>query len=106
MIKALTCTFRVEVTRLYSNTIRTSEHIRAARQLAVSTPRPETPPSRPRLHQRRLTPEERRELVAEYQAGGSIHGLSRKWGICRETVRRAVRTPLPTPRARPIARGS
>ncbi len=57
-------------------------------QLAELPARPEAapPPLRSRQRQRRLTPAQVIELVAQYQAGVDMHALAEQWVVHRTTV--------------------
>ena len=48
--------------------------------------RPRAQPVRQRQIQRRLTPDQVEQLVAEYQAGDDMHELADRWGLHRTTV--------------------
>jgi DNA-directed RNA polymerase specialized sigma24 family protein len=53
----------------------------------VGDPRTSGDPDRRKQAQHRLTTDEAARLVAEYEAGGTIHGLARRFNLRRETVR-------------------
>jgi hypothetical protein len=48
-------------------------------------------PVQPKQAQNRLNAEEAKQLVTEYQAGATIHGLARQFNVRRETVRGHLR---------------
>jgi DNA invertase Pin-like site-specific DNA recombinase len=79
----------VELTRVYSTGHLCSKPLTELQERARSSRRPETRPPR-RQHQRQLTAAEKKQVVAMYQAGGTIRGLSREFAVCRQTVRRIL----------------
>jgi DNA-directed RNA polymerase specialized sigma24 family protein len=54
--------------------------------LASSSASRQRRPDRQRQAQRRLTPEQARQLVAEYEGGASMKELAVRWGLHRTTV--------------------
>jgi len=51
----------------------------------VALEKPDLPRKHRRQAQVRLNDEQVQQLVADYQAGASIAGVARKYGVCHET---------------------
>ena len=87
----------MELVRLYSNSAKFGPTLTQALERAASEHRVESPAHR-RQDQRRLSPAEQRKVLEAYEAGATIRGISREWGIDRETARGILRRSAPASR--------
>ncbi len=76
---------------LQTTTVVLTDHLSRLRNqlppvLTVTDELETRPVSKPRLPQRRLTPPEIHQLLAEYQSGDSMKTLATRWGVHRTTV--------------------
>jgi hypothetical protein len=75
----------VEVLGRYSNLLEQGERVQTLLQI-VPDGSPEVNLRTPRQVQRRLTPAETDQLIAEYESGDSVKDLARRHNLHRETV--------------------
>lgn len=82
----------VELTSLYSNPNmgRTTDELSRLRRGALDTRRPPETNPRMRRHIRKISDQDRSQIIANYRSGGTIRGVAREYGIARQTVRRIV----------------